>query len=144
MRSALPPRLARCATLLAVSVATCIAGPLAGAEPEWLSLFDGQTLSGWKAADFGGAPEDARVENGTLILDMGTTSMSGVTCTRQMPTLDYEVSLQAQRVQGSDFFATVTFAIKDSFCSLVVGGWGGSLVGISSFEGMDASENETT
>jgi hypothetical protein len=27
---------------------------------------------------------------------------------------------------------------------LIVGGWGGSLAGISSLDGMDASENETT
>ncbi len=115
------------------------------AEPQWIPLFDGKTLDGWKVTDFGGSPEDARVEDGTLILDMGTTSMSGVTSTRHdLPRLDYEVSLQAMRVQGSDFFCGLTFPIKDSFCSLIVGGWGGSLVGISSFDGMDASENETT
>jgi hypothetical protein len=34
--------------------------------------------------------------------------------------------------------------VGESFCSLIVGGWGGALVGISSFDSMDASENETT
>src|SRR5438034_124036 len=34
--------------------------------------------------------------------------------------------------------------VRDSFCSLIVGGWGGSLLGISSLDHMDASENETT
>jgi len=33
--------------------------------------------------------------------------------------------------------------VGDSFCSLILGGWGGSLVGISSLNGMDASENES-
>jgi len=144
MSSAAQLYLARPARLLAVSICTLLSGLLPAAEPEWTSLFDGQTLSGWKVTDFGGAPEDARVENGALILDMGATSMSGVTCTRQMPKLDYEISLQAQRVQGSDFFCGLTFPIRESFCSLIVGGWGGSLIGISSFDGMDASENETT
>jgi hypothetical protein len=130
-----------------LACALCSALPAlrsAAAEPEWISLFDGKTLDGWQVTDFGGAPEDARVENGTLVLDMGTTSMSGVTCTRTVPKLDYEICLQAMRVQGSDFFCGLTFPIRESFCSLIVGGWGGSLIGISSFEGMDASENETT
>jgi hypothetical protein len=37
-----------------------------------------------------------------------------------------------------------TFPVGDGFCSLVVGGWGGMLTGISSINGADASENETT
>jgi hypothetical protein len=48
------------------------------------------------------------------------------------------------RVMGSDFFCGLTVPVGDSFCSLIVGGWGGTLVGISSLDGMDASENETT
>src|SRR5882672_5111972 len=48
------------------------------------------------------------------------------------------------RVSGSDFFCGLTVPVKDSCCSLIVGGWGGSLLGISSLDGSDASENETT
>jgi Domain of Unknown Function (DUF1080) len=48
------------------------------------------------------------------------------------------------RVEGSDFFAGVTFPVADSFCSLILGGWGGQVVGLSSIGGMDASENETS
>ena len=33
--------------------------------------------------------------------------------------------------------------MEDSFCSLILGGWGGGVVGISSIDGQDASENET-
>ncbi len=36
------------------------------------------------------------------------------------------------------------FPVKKSHCSLVLGGWGGSLTGLSSLDGFDASENETT
>ena len=32
----------------------------------------------------------------------------------------------------------------NSFCSFVVGGWGGGVVGLSSVDGSDASENETS
>ena len=48
------------------------------------------------------------------------------------------------RVEGSDFFAGVTFPVAESFCSLILGGWGGTVVGLSSINGMDASENETS
>jgi hypothetical protein len=56
----------------------------------------------------------------------------------------YEVALDAMRLMGTDFFCGLTVPVGDTFCSLIVGGWGGSLIGISSLDGMDASENETT
>jgi hypothetical protein len=58
--------------------------------------------------------------------------------------MNYEVALDAMRLMGSDFFCGLTVPVGDTFCSLIVGGWGGSLVGISSLDGMDASENETS
>jgi hypothetical protein len=48
------------------------------------------------------------------------------------------------RVEGSDFFAGLTFPVGDSFCSLILGGWGGTTVGLSSINGRDASDNDTT
>ena len=48
------------------------------------------------------------------------------------------------RVDGVDFFCALTFPVADSHCTLVVGGWAGSVVGLSSIDGRDASENETT
>lgn len=139
------PIVKRLATL---SRLTLCAGLLTGlaaraAEPAWISLFDGKTLDGWKVTDFGGPAEEVHVDDGKLILEMGAASMSGVTRTREVPKVDYEVSLEAMRVSGSDFFCGLTFPVKDAFCSLIVGGWGGSLVGLSSFDGMDASMNET-
>jgi Domain of Unknown Function (DUF1080) len=47
-------------------------------------------------------------------------------------------------VDGNDFFCTTTFPVGESFCSLVVGGWGGTVVGLSNINSMDASENETS
>ena len=49
-------------------------------------------------------------------------------------------------MDGTDFFCAVTIPTRneDECVTLVVGGWGGGLVGISSVDGMDASENETT
>ena len=43
----------------------------------------------------------------------------------------------------NDFFCGITFPVKDQFCSLIVGGWGGPVVGLSCIDGKDASENAT-
>ena len=52
--------------------------------------------------------------------------------------MDYEVTLEGKRVAGDDFFCTTTFPVGESFCSFVVGGWHGTVVGLSSIDGMDA------
>ncbi len=115
---------------------------MAGGQ-EWRALFDGKTLKNWKSANFGGEGE-VKVENGKVILGMGAT-LTGITWAGgEIPHMNYEVSLEAMKVSGNDFFCGLTFPVKDSFCSLIVGGWGGSVVGLSSLDGQDASENETT
>ena len=58
--------------------------------------------------------------------------------------MNYEVTLEGKRIKGNDFFCTTTFPVADKYCSLVVGGWGGGVVGLSSINFRDASENETT
>jgi hypothetical protein len=110
----------------------------------WRDLFDGKSLSGWKMTEFGGGEDEVRVEDGRIILDFGAADLSGVNYTGATPTMDYEVSLEAMRVDGVDFFCGLTFPYKDSCCTLIAGGWGGDLIGISSFDRLDASENETT
>jgi len=117
-------------------------GTLQVARSGWEYLFDGRTLDGWAESDFRGRKE-VRVENGRIILSLGS-DMTGVTWTGAVPRVDYEVSLQAMRVAGDDFFCGLTFPVKDDYCSLILGGWGGSVVGLSSLDGADASENETS
>jgi hypothetical protein len=111
-------------------------------EPAPLSLFDGKTLDGWKRVEtFKGGP--VSVEGGTLVLGQGGP-MTAVVCSRAgLPTLDYELSFEAKRTSGGDFFAAATFPVGPSFITLVNGGWGGSVTGLSSLNGADASENET-
>lgn len=117
--------------------------PAAPFEGEgWQSLFDGKTLAGWRVTDFvSHGPVECR--SGLLFFDMGDP-FTGLNWTNECPKINYEVALDAMRVVGSDFFCGLTVPVNDSFCSLIVGGWGGSLVGISSLDGMDASENQTT
>ena len=70
--------------------------------------------------------------------------LTGVSYTNELPRIDYEVSLEAMKIDGSDFFCGLTFPVDNAFCSFIAGGWGGGVVGLSSIDGMDASENETT
>jgi hypothetical protein len=109
---------------------------------DWQDLFDGQQLGNWKPSAFGGEG-DVYVENGRIILDFGQP-LTGITYQGEVPAVDYELRLEAMRVDGNDFFCALTFPVGDSHCSFVVGGWGGSVVGISSIDGEDASENNTT
>ena len=109
---------------------------------DWQSLFDGKTLTGWRLTEFTGRGE-VQCESGLLVLNMGDP-FTGINWTNEVPKINYEVAFDAMRVSGSDFFCGLTVPVRDSFCSLIVGGWGGSLVGISSLDRMDASENETT
>lgn len=117
--------------------------PLKSFEGEgWRELFDGNTLAGWRETAFeqGGS---VRVTNGLVVLHRGQPFV-GVNFTNEIPTVNYEVAFDAMRLDGGDFFCGLTFPVLDSFCSLIVGGWGGGLVGLSNVDGADASENETS
>ncbi|MCA9222641.1 MAG: DUF1080 domain-containing protein [Planctomycetales bacterium] len=112
-------------------------------ESGWRSLFDGRSLTGWKPAEFGGEGE-VGVKDGAMVLDMGY-SMTGITSTdKDLPKTNYELSLEAKRLDGTDFFCGLTFPVGDTHCSFIVGGWAGGVVGLSSIDGLDASENQTT
>ncbi len=111
-------------------------------DAKTLQLFDGKSLLGWKQTKFGGEG-DVEVDAGKLVLRAGNP-MTGVTWTGEYPRMDYELSLEAMRVDGSDFFCGLTFPVGENACTFVVGGWGGGVIGLSSLDGMDASENETT
>jgi hypothetical protein len=109
----------------------------------WTSLFDGKSLTNWAVTDFAGHGP-VTVEAGELKIAMGD-DLAGINWTNgPLPKTDYEISLDAVKVAGGDFFCGLTFPVADSSCSLIVGGWGGSVVGLSSLDGQDASENETT
>jgi len=108
----------------------------------WKSLFDGKSLKGWKSTNFGGEA-DVTVEDGAIVMDRGS-NMTGITYDRDdFPKTNYEVTFEGKRLKGIDFFCTTTFPVGNDHCSLVVGGWAGVVVGLSSIDGKDASENET-
>lgn len=125
-----------------VVVAGIAAPRVAGAQAGWTSLFDGSTLGKWEQTSFGGEGP-VRVRDGAVVLEMGDP-LTGITWTGDALPGAFEIALEASRLAGSDFFCALTFPVGASHCSLVLGGWGGTTVGLSSLDGLDASENETT
>lgn len=104
-------------------------------------LFDGKTLDGWEITDFGtGGP--VLVNDGKVILNYGD-GCTGITYKKEFPKINYQVTLEARKTSGNDFFCGMTFPVNDKFCSLIVGGWGGPVVGLSCIDGKDAANNDT-
>ena len=59
---------------------------------------------------------------------------------------EYEISWEAARLAGNDFFASLTFPVgsREKCATFVTGGWGGWTTGVSSIGHQFANENETT
>jgi hypothetical protein len=111
------------------------------------ALFNSFSMSGWRITPFAGHG-DIRLERSfqgapALIFEQGE-ALTGVTWTNAIPQMNYEITLEASKLLGGDFFCGLTFPVESSHCTFVVGGWGGATVGISSVDGEDASMNETT
>jgi hypothetical protein len=69
---------------------------------------------------------------------------TGVNYRGPLPRIHYTVTAEARRVDGQDFFYGLTFPIGDQHASLIIGGWGGGVYGVSNLDGLSAVENETT
>jgi len=115
-------------------------------EPgKWVALFNGKDLKGWRIVEDGEFEMHGKIEvkDGAIRLGVGMP-FSAVTWTGDFPLEDYEVELEAMRTSGVDIFAATTFPVGKANVSFIVGGWGDTVVGISSVDHMNASENETT
>lgn len=101
----------------------------------------------WKQAEMPDSGK-AEVRNGEAIVEAGGP-MTGLRYANWqaagMPVSDYVITCEAMRAEGTDFFAAITFPVRSiaTCATLIVGGWGGGLVGISSIDGEDASNNST-
>lgn len=128
-----------------VEVVSEAVDPSAAVDPTGMprSLFDGNSMAGWEKIEFGGEG-DIEVVDGEIRMYAGDP-LTGISVTEdvELPTANYEFSLEAMKLEGTDFFCAVTFPVNDTFCTLVVGGWGGQLVGLSNLDGQDASSNQT-
>src|SRR5712671_4905505 len=74
----------------------------------WQPMFDGATLKGWRPTPFT-RQGPVSVKNGTILLGIG--SMTGITWTNPFPKTNYEIRFEAARLEGSDFFASITFPV---------------------------------
>ena len=84
--------------------------------------FDGTSITGWEVTNFG--PQGpVSVSGEQIILGMGE-GCTGITWNGDFPKVDYEVSLDAKRVEGNDFFCGMTFPAGKDPCTLIIGGWG--------------------
>lgn len=113
----------------------------ASPDPAWVELFDGEDLGFLAPTGFGGEGE-VRVRNGALELPFGS-NLTGVHWTGAAPPDSFELEVLAARTGGTDFFCGLTFPVGEDFATVVLGGWGGGLCGLSCVDGQDASDNPT-
>src|ERR1700730_13028376 len=88
-------------------------------DPKWHSLFDGKALGDWKPSKFA-TQGDVDVKDGQIILGFGD-GCSGITWKGEFPKTNFEVRVEAMRVDGSDFFCGLTFPVGDDPCSFICG-----------------------
>ncbi len=104
---------------------------------------DWKPLKGsWVVSQFGG---DGPVEITDNLIKFGFGDpLTGIRWEGDVLRENYELELEARRTDGFDFFCGLTFPVGENNVSFILGGWGGGVVGISSVDGRDASENDTT
>lgn len=119
------------------------ATPTPARSSDWLVLLDGASLGRFEPTSFGGEGEVELRDDG-VHLGMGMM-LTGIRLPAlgELPTDDYELEVVAARLLGNDFFCGLTFPVRDGFATLICGGWGGALTGLSCLDGRDASDNET-
>jgi len=123
-----------------LSLAIQVLGVCDNVQEEKL-LFNGVSLDHWEVIEYKGHG-DITISDSSIIISKGEI-MSGIRWTEDFPKNNYEVTLYARRIEGNDFFCGLTFPVKDSFLTLVLGGWGGPVTGLSCIDGADAAHNET-
>ncbi len=104
-------------------------------------------LADAKPAPGAAPPGEKAAKAGVLVLGHGELlSIAKYEGKHPFPTDEYEISWEGIRLDGSDFFAALTFPVgsEEQCASFIAGGWGGWAIGISCIDGLFANENETT
>ena len=111
------------------------------------SLLSAQWLSKWTTPM---VPEAGRVvvNESSIRLDSGapmTVVRFDALSELGLNLAHYEVTFEARRVEGTDFFAALTFPVgsQDRCLSFINGGWGGGTTGFSNIDHTPASDNLT-
>ncbi|MCR9243769.1 MAG: DUF1080 domain-containing protein [bacterium] len=138
--SRLRRRPARLAALALCTLAACESGP------RWQPLLGDSKLAPFAVTEFGGEGP-VTVAGDTVQLEIGSP-LTGIHWQSEAPPpgadgADYELAFEATRETGTDFFCGLTFPIRGQHLTLILGGWGGALCGLSSLDGQDAARNAT-
>ena len=114
-------------------------------EPSaWRELLDDKSWPQWtvvKGEDFADHGKVKR-EKGVLIVGAGKVS-TGVCWKGKFPRSNYEITFDGKRLKGSDFFCGLTFPVNKGSLTLILGGWGGWVCGLSCIDGRYAINNDT-
>lgn len=129
---------------------SCVAVLLVGcseSKPQRWEMLEAAMLPQWETVAIEGAGKP-QMGPGEFVLPEGapmTAVRFGGWEAMGLPVVDYAIEYEAMRVAGQDFFGAVTFPIRSlkTCATLVNGGWGGGLVGISNIDEQSANENAT-
>lgn len=108
----------------------------------WKPLLVKDLQEKWNHTNFGGEGKIEWKEN-EVQMDFGFP-LTGLNFTGEFPKEGFEIEMEANRLDGSDFLCGLTFPVGKGFCSYIGGGWGGTLVGLSCVDYNDAANNSTT
>jgi hypothetical protein len=116
-------------------------------KPKQWALMEGAPAAAWQQA---GIPEEGQiaVKDGNLEIGIGAP-MTGAKFTAWdqavLPGTSYTIRYETMRVEGRDIFGMCTFPVSshEAHATFVIGGWGGTVTGLSSLDFLDASENAT-
>ena len=119
--------------------------PVTAPVGEWLDLFDGKTLQGWEVLkkDHFDLAGKVFAENGAIVMEAGAP-YTGITWTGDFPRDCFEVEWKGIRRNNYDIFCGLTVPVGEEYVTYVLGGWGGSVVGLSNVDFMNANDNQTT
>ena len=112
----------------------------------WEAMMNPNDLSGWEPVRYAGEAQPI-IKNGVLTLPTSIySSMTGINIVNEhlFPVVDYAIYYEARRIEGEDIFGGLSFPYKNSYATLVIGGWGGRICGLSCIDGKCALDNETT
>ena len=131
---------------LVIGLGACSRDENKGDHARW-ALFSPPLIEHWQDAKMENSGAVQREADGfTLKAGSPMTGIVFPTWEQDgLPFTDYRLTYEAMRVSGGDFFGSVTFPVgsRERCVTFVLGGWGGTQVGISSIDGYDASENPT-
>ena len=105
---------------------------------QWKDLFDGKTLDGWRLARGRDVTPrgEVRVSSGVLSISC-SDGLAGVESVHRLPTVDYEVALDAMVLKGTPRLCRIVFPIGSTKCVLAVGSGSGTAAGLHQVDGKD-------